>query len=181
VTAVELGLLLTIGKYLFVALLYVFIIVVFRLLIVHIATAQPPVIQQGGQPIQRPVLERDSRQTSEKSSPPEPEAQQPAAAPPRVARLLVVKTSATNLLAGTSFPLSKSISIGRKWHNDLCLQDRYVSATHALIVQENGSFILRDCHSTNGTIHNGVRIQDDVALSDGDEITIGTTSFRYQH
>jgi len=178
---VELGLLLTIGKYLFVALLYAFIAVVFRLLIVHIAAAQRPVPQHGGQPVQRPVLERDARQ-----SPPEPtrvelETNEAIAEPPQVARLLVVSTSASNLSTGLSFPLSKSISIGRKSHNDLSLEDRYVSATHALIVQQNGSFILRDYHSTNGTVHNGHRIQDDVALSDGDEITIGTTTFRYQH
>ena len=177
----ELGLLLTIGKYLFVALLYVFIAVVFRLLIVHIATAQRPVVQHGGQPVQRPVLERDSGQATPEPTRPELEPKEPAAEPPEVAHLLVVETSATNLSAGTSFPLSKSISIGRKSHNDLSLQDRYVSATHTLIVQQDNSFVLRDYHSTNGTVHNGVRMQDDVALNDGDEITIGTTTLRYQH
>ncbi len=177
----EIGLLLTIGKYLFVALLYVFIAVVFRTLILHIATAQRPVAQHGGQPAQRPVIERDSGQSPPEPSQPKLEAKEAAAEPPQVARLLVVETSAANLSAGTSFPLSKSISIGRKSHNDLSLDDRYVSATHTLIVQQDNSFILRDYHSTNGTVYNGVRIQDDVALSDGDEITIGTTTFRYQH
>ncbi|MCK4324926.1 MAG: FHA domain-containing protein [Armatimonadetes bacterium] len=177
----ELGLLLTIGKYLFVALLYVFIAVVFRLLIVHIATAQRPVVQHGGQPVQRPVLERASGQPPQEPSRTELEAKEATAEPPQVARLFVVETSATNLSAGTCFPLSKSISIGRKSHNDISLQDRYVSATHTLIVQQDDSFILRDYHSTNGTVHNGHRIQDDVALSDGDEITIGTTTLRYQH
>jgi len=178
---VELGLLLTIGKYLFVALLYVFIAVVFRLLIVHISTAQRPVVRHSGQPVQRPVLERDSGQSPQEPSRAELEAKEAAVEPPHAARLLVVETSDTNLSAGTSFPLGKSISIGRKSHNDISLQDRYVSATHALIIQQDDNFILQDYHSTNGTVHNGVRIQDDVALSDGDEITVGTTTFRYQH
>jgi len=178
---VELGLLLTIGKYLFVALLYVFIAVVFRLLIVNIAVARRPVPQHSGQPAQRPVLKRDARQFPPELSQPEPEAKEPAVEPPQVAHLLVVKTLATNLSAGTSFPLSKSISIGRKSHNDISLQDRYVSATHALIIPQDNSFILRDYHSTNGTIHNGHRIPGEVTLSDGDEITIGTTTLRYQH
>ncbi len=177
----ELGLLLTIGKYLFVALLYVFIAVVFRLLIVHIATAQRPVAQHGDQPAQRSVLKRDSGQPPQEPSRAELETKEVGAEPPHLPHLLVVETSATNLSAGTSFPLGKSISIGRKPHNDLSLQDHYVSATHALIVQQDDSFVLRDYHSTNGTVHNGHRIQDDVALSDGDEITIGTTTFRYQH
>ena len=177
----ELGLLLTIGKYLFVVLLYMVIAVVFRLLIVHIATAQRPVVEHGGQPAQRPVLKRDSGQSPQEPTRPELEAKEPVAELPPLIRLLVVETSATNLSAGTSFPLSKSISIGRKSHNDLSLEDRYVSATHTLIVQQDNSFILRDYHSTNGTVHNGVRIQGDVVLSDGDEITIGTTTLRYQH
>ena len=177
----ELGLLLTIGKYLFVVLLYMVIAVVFRLLIVHIATAQRPVVQHGGQPAQRPVLKRDSGQSPQEPLRPELEAKEPVAELPRLAHLFVVETSATNLSAGTSFPVSKSISIGRTSHNDLSLEDRYVSATHTLIVQQDNSFILRDYHSTNGTVHNGVRIQGDVLLSDGDEITIGTTTLRYQH
>jgi len=172
---------LAIGKYVFVALLYVFIAVVFRLLIVHIATVQRPVVEHGGLPAQRPVLKRDSGQSPQEPSRSEPEAKAAAAQPSHLARLVVVSTSATNLSPGLSFPLGKSISIGRKSHNDLSLQDRYVSATHVLIVRQDNTFILRDYHSTNGTVHNGLRIQDDVALSDGDEITIGTTTFRYQH
>ena len=177
----ELFLLLTIGKYLFVALLYVFIAVVFRLLIIHIATAPRPGLRPGGQPVQRPVLEHDSGQSPQEPPRVELEAKEAAVEPPHLARLIVVETSATNLSAGTTFQLSKSISIGRKSHNDLSLQERYVSATHTLIVQQDNSFVVRDYHSTNGTVHNGVRIQEDVVLSDGDEITIGTTTFRYQH
>ncbi len=177
----ELGLLLTIGKYLFVALLYVFIAVVFRLLIVHIATAPRPRRRHGGQPARRPVLEHDSGQSPQEPPRVELEAKETAVEPPHLAQLIVVETSASNLSAGTILQLNKSISIGRKSHNDLSLQERYVSATHTLIVQQGDSFVLRDYHSTNGTVHNGVIIQDDVTLSDGDEITIGTTTFRYQH
>lgn len=101
-------------------------------------------------------------------------------AQPRIARLVVVSTSATNLASGLSFPLGRSISIGRKSHNDITAQDRYASATHALIVYADGNHILRDYHSTNGTLHNGNRIDQEVVLQDGDEITVGTTVFRYQ-
>jgi len=178
---VELGLLLTIGKYLFVALLYAFIAVVFRLLILHIATPQQPVPQHDGHLAQRPVLKRNAGRTPAKPTGPEPQPKEPATERRPVARLLVVETSAANLLAGTSFPLDRSTSIGRNLHNDVNLQDRYVSARHALIIQQGDSFVLHDCHSTNGTIHNGVKIQGAVVLSNGDEITIGTTTLRYQH
>jgi len=178
---VELSLILTIGKYLFVALLYLFIVAAFRILIVHIAPPRRLGVRHSGQPGQRSALERGFGQSLQEPIQLKRKAQEVVAEQPRPPRLLVIETSATNLSVGTIFPLSKSISIGRKSHNDLCLQDRYVSATHALIVQQDDSLVLRDYHSTNGTLHNGRRIQDDVVLSNGDEITIGTTTFRYQH
>ena len=177
-----LGLILTIGKYLFVALIYLFVIVVLRMLIVQISAqsgvaprrraARPAAVQRvpQPQPVRRPVqLE------------PAPVAERPPSAPqPRIARLVVVSTSAANLTSGLSFPLGKSISIGRKSHNNITAQDRYASATHALIINADGNHILRDYHSTNGTLHNGVRIDQEVVLQDGDEITVGATVFRYQ-
>ncbi len=175
---------LAIGKYVFVVLIYLFIVVTLRLLIIHIAGRADA---RAYQPASKPKASRattDSPPPQQAAAPAEerPVAPQPKATDqPHTARLIVTSTSATNLSAGLSFPLGKSISIGRKSHNDLSLQDRYVSATHALIVRQGNTFILRDYHSTNGIVHNGVRIQDDVALSNGDEITIGTTTFRYQH
>jgi len=180
---VEFGLVLTIGKYVFVALIYLFLIVTLRLLIIHISG-------RAGARAHQPTPQPETPRTAADSPPPQqataPAAERPvifqltATDQPHTARLIVVSTSTTNLSPGLSFPLGKSISIGRKSHNDLSLQDRYVSATHALIVRQDNIFILRDYHSTNGTVHNGVRIQDDVTLSDGDEITIGGTTFRYQ-
>ncbi len=176
------GLVLIIGKYLFVALIYLFVIVIFRILIAQISAqsgaaprrrpTRPAAVQRvpQHQPVRRPVqLE------------PAPVAERPPSTPqPHIARLVVVSTSAANLTSGLSFPLSKSISIGRKSHNDITAQDRYASATHALIVYADGNHVLRDYHSTNGTLHNGVRIDQEVVLQDGDEITVGTTVFRYQ-
>ena len=180
----EFGLMLTIGKYVFVTLIYLFLIATLRLLIIHISG-------RAGARAYQPASKPEASRTAADSPPPQqataPAAERPvipqptATDQPHTARLIVVSTSTTNLSPGLSFPLGKSISIGRKSHNDLTLQDRYVSATHALIVRQDNIFILRDYHSTNGTVHNGVRIRQDVALSDGDEITIGATTFRYQH
>ena len=176
------GLLLTIGKYLFVGLLYLFVIVILRILIVQISaqagaagrhrTVRPPPAPRAPhrQAVRRPV----QAEPATVAGPP------PTTAQPRIARLVVVSTSATNLASGLSFPLGRSISIGRKSHNDITAQDRYASATHALIVYADGNHILRDYHSTNGTLHNGNRIDQEVVLQDGDEITVGTTVFRYQ-
>ena len=176
------GLVLTIGKYLFVALIYLFVVVIFRMLIRQISA------QAGAAPRRRAVRPAPAprvapRQPLQRPVPvePAPVSEHPPLAPQsHLARLVVVSTSAANLSSGLSFPLGKSVSIGRKSHNDITAQDRYASATHALIVYSEGKHILRDYHSTNGTLHNGVRIDQEVALRDGDEITVGTTVFRYQ-
>ncbi len=182
-----LGLLVTIGKYLFVGLIYLFVIAIFRTLIVQITAVTQTIASRRAAtapPMPRRPLPRqpapDPATTGEPVAAAPPEVPPTAAPRPHIARLVVVKTSAANLASGLSFPLSKSISIGRKSHNDIALQDRYVSATHALIMGDESNHILRDYHSTNGTLHNGARIKEDVVLRDGDEVTVGTTVLRYQ-
>ena len=182
-----LGLLVTIGKYLFVGLIYLFVIAVFRILILRISagaeTTASRRVATGPRVSRRPPPRQPAPTPAGAGEPvalaPPPATPEPAA-PPHAARLVVVSTSAANIASGLSFPLSKSISIGRKSHNDITLHDRYVSATHALIIGDETNHILRDYHSTNGTLHNGTRIKQDVVLRDGDEVTVGTTVFRYQ-
>ncbi|HEY7113860.1 MAG TPA: adenylate/guanylate cyclase domain-containing protein [Thermoanaerobaculia bacterium] len=68
---------------------------------------------------------------------------------------------------------SDQATIGRATDNDIVLNDFSVSRRHAYIRKENGVWMLRDNHSTNG-----VRVKDrpvpEWAVSDGDEIVIGT-------
>ena len=54
--------------------------------------------------------------------------------------------------------------------------DEAVSSRHALVTrQPDGSFVLRDIGSSNGTIFNGIEIKSlvDIPLQDGDRITLG--------
>ena len=55
----------------------------------------------------------------------------------------------------------------------------YVSGNHAQITFENDKFVLTDLGSTNGTKVNGLRLTANVPcpLSEGDEVTIGQTTF----
>ena len=181
------GLLVTIGKYIFVGLIYLFVIAVFRILILRISAGAETTASRraatGPRVSHRPPPHQPAPAPAVAGEPvgaAPPQVPLAPAAPPYVARLVVVSTSAGNLASGLSFPLSKSISIGRKSHNDITLHDRYVSATHALIIGDESNHILRDYHSTNGTLHNGTRIKQDMVLRDGDEVTVGTTVFRYQ-
>ena len=183
----EVELLLTIGQYVFVALLYLFLIVVFRMLILRIAAPQHSDLHRTAE--QKTSGEEDQGASQPESpSPSTPRVTEhgpvaeakPVADQSQNARLVVETTSASNLGPGAIFALGESAILGRKAHNDITLDDRYVSATHALIIEHDENHILRDYHSTNGTWHNGVRIQEDVVLTPSDEISIGTTTFHYQ-
>lgn len=63
-------------------------------------------------------------------------------------------------------------SIGRWEDNDIVIDDRWISRYHARIRRERDQYFLEDLGSKNGTIVNGQRIVQPVALSDGDEIQL---------
>jgi len=86
--------------------------------------------------------------------------------------------------AGKMFKLDRTeMVIGRGEDADIQLDDEGVSRKHAkIILRSDGSVQLVDLNSTNGTLHNGERI-DVRPLSDGDKIQIGSTTilkFSYQ-
>ena len=74
-------------------------------------------------------------------------------------------------------------TIGRRGDNNIVLSgDPYVSGSHAQIAAEDGTFILTDVGSTNGTMLNGTKVEPDqpVVLSAGDEIVFGKTAMKFQ-
>ena len=70
--------------------------------------------------------------------------------------------------------------IGRNPTTDITLLDEGISREHALVLYdpEAEAFSVEDLQSTNGTKVNGKRVRSS-ALSDGDELTIGHTLFRF--
>src|SRR5215470_10749572 len=71
-------------------------------------------------------------------------------------------------------PLDRDeITIGRREDNLVHLPERNVSRRHARLFQRNGTVLLEDLRSANGTLVNGVRITEAVALLDGDLVRIG--------
>lgn len=74
-------------------------------------------------------------------------------------------------------------TIGRIPSNTLALDNPGLSRSHAMIQPApGGGWILTDLRSTNGTYHNGLRLEQGVALKDGDKIEFGgvTLTFRCQ-
>ncbi len=70
--------------------------------------------------------------------------------------------------------------IGRNPTTDITLLDEGISREHAIVSRDEttGSYTVEDLQSTNGTKVNGKRVRS-CALSDGDELTIGHTLFRF--
>lgn len=82
---------------------------------------------------------------------------------------------------GREFPLAKAvITIGRVSDNDIVLPDPQVSRRHAEIRRQDDWLIITDLNSTNGTLVNGVHIQEPQTLQHGDQISIGDTAFLFQ-
>ncbi|MFZ0931617.1 MAG: adenylate/guanylate cyclase domain-containing protein [Syntrophobacteraceae bacterium] len=77
--------------------------------------------------------------------------------------------------------LEKLNSVGRSPDNRVQLSDPLVSKQHCLIfADQNDNYSIKDLGSRNGTFVNKKRIQGDVSLQNGDEISLGTTSCMFQ-
>ena len=76
---------------------------------------------------------------------------------------------------GKSFDLADELIIGRAEKCHLVLDDTYVSQMHARIFAKDGGFRVEDLGSTNGTYLNRRRITSPTQLQRGDQLKIGKT------
>lgn len=72
------------------------------------------------------------------------------------------------------------ILIGRHAECSIPLTDGNVSRRHAEVKPVGTGFAVADLGSTNGTKVNGIRIQGERSLDDGDTITVGGTHIRFE-
>src|SRR5258708_7927362 len=80
-------------------------------------------------------------------------------------------------------PGGKRLNVGRVTDNDLCLNDVSVSKIHAaLVVNQQGTLLVADTGSTNGTFINGRRISYGEArqIEDGDVVGFGDIEVRFR-
>jgi FHA domain len=88
---------------------------------------------------------------------------------PTQAPITIDLTQSTNLIGRTSQARAIHPEIPIDW-------DDAVSSRHAILtLQPNGSLVLRDIGSSNGTMVNGkeIAIMADISIESGDEITLG--------
>ena len=82
---------------------------------------------------------------------------------------------------GMTYDLTtEEVVIGRNPTTDITLLDEGISREHALVLYDEDrlGYVVEDLQSTNGTKVNGKRVRS-ASLSEGDEIQIGQTLFRF--
>jgi len=70
------------------------------------------------------------------------------------------------------------LTIGRRPHNDILLDDLTVSGEHAVLHTVGAESVIHDLNSRNGTLVNGVPVMQRV-LAEGDRIEIGVYRLEY--
>jgi type II secretory pathway predicted ATPase ExeA len=70
------------------------------------------------------------------------------------------------------------ILIGRSDHNDVCVNSRFISRHHAMLVRHGSATILIDLNSTNGTYVNSQRVTNYMLVHD-DVISVGNHGVKF--
>lgn len=76
---------------------------------------------------------------------------------------------------GRTFHASDESTIVGRLSDQVPLTDNSISRHHAELRRDNGEWIIRDHHSSNGTYVNGNRVYDVVPLKHGDQVRMGST------
>jgi len=104
---------------------------------------------------------------------PAPSPARPSSRRGKAARKIAIVEGAST--KGKSFELGDELIIGRADKCHIVLDDTYVSQMHARIFQRDGSVMLEDLGSTNGTYLNRRRITGTTQIHRGDKVKIGKT------
>ena len=153
--------LLTILKFCFLALLYLFFMRVLRAVWAEMKNPPPAAAASAPAPA-------------------------PASAPARNwgggargagARLRVIEPADTK---GQTYELADELTVGRAGGCQITLDDTFVSQLHARVFRRDGQLFVEDLGSTNGTFLNRKKITAPVSMRKGDRLQIGKTVMELQ-
>jgi predicted component of type VI protein secretion system len=140
-------------KYVFLAVLYIFVARAVRAIYLELKPAGSS---------------RPSRQPST-AAPARPPSRRAKKAPKKAA---VVEGGS---LKGKSFDLGSELTVGRSEKCHVVLDDTYVSQMHARIYAKDDLYMLEDLGSTNGTYLNRQKVTAPAEVQRGDRVKIGRT------
>ena len=145
---------LTVLKFCFLALLYLFLYRVVRLTLSELLA---PALS--AQPVATPAAPPPRRERR--------------AAPRTALRLRIIEPAARR---GETHTIDREVTVGRGGGCALVLSDdTYVSQLHARLFQQNDEGYVEDLGSTNGTYVNGKQISGVTRLKRGDQVQFGQT------
>ena len=157
--------LLTLLKFCFLALLYLFMVRVVRAVWVEVK-GPPRTLPAGSVP----------RTRRERLTVRNPDGKAPRGVKPvKVKGLPHLRVVEPAELAGRSFALSDELTVGRAAGCQITLDDTYVSQLHARLFRREGEFYVEDLGSTNGTYLNRRKVTGPMVFRRGDRIQVGKT------
>jgi hypothetical protein len=81
---------------------------------------------------------------------------------------------------GHTYELAEELTVGRAGGCQITLDDTYVSQLHARVFRRDGQFYVEDLGSTNGTFLNRKKVTSPIAIRKGDRLQIGKTVMELQ-
>ena len=152
---------LTLLKYVFLAILYLFFLRVLRAVWVELREPKPAPLPVHPEP-PTVVTGTVGGAAPAPASPAGPE------------KLVVVDPEA---LQGQEFPIDGEATVGRAGGCAILLDaDTFVSQLHARVFRRDGGIFVEDLGSTNGTYLNGRKVTSPVTVRKGDRIQFGRTT-----
>jgi hypothetical protein len=92
-------------------------------------------------------------------------------------RLRVIEPADTK---GQTYELADELTVGRAGGCQITLDDTFVSQLHARVYRRDGQLFVEDLGSTNGTFLNRKKITAPVSMRKGDRLQIGKTVMELQ-
>jgi hypothetical protein len=92
-------------------------------------------------------------------------------------RLRVIEPADTK---GQTYDLADELTVGRAGGCQITLDDTYVSQLHARLFRREGQLYVEDLGSTNGTYLNRKKVTAPIAIRKGDRLQIGKTVMELQ-
>ncbi|KUK10054.1 MAG: FHA domain containing protein [Clostridia bacterium 41_269] len=154
----ELALTLTVLRYTFLVLLYIFVFTVVR----HMfkGTKEKPKTYMPQRQTAYMGSENFSVKTGTSSAP----------------RLISLKPLPGNR---NVFYLNGRTTIGSGRNNNIVIKSPYVSREHAVIFKRGDQYWLQDLDSKNGTYLNGFPVKNPTVLAHGDHLSFGGADFKF--
>jgi hypothetical protein len=152
---------LTLLKYVFLAILYLFFMRVLRA--VWVETREPKeALVPAVPPVPPPVPSGSEGAAAGAAGPVGPE------------KMVVISPDS---MKGMEFPLGSEVTVGRAGGCGVLLtDDTFVSQLHARVFRRDRDLFVEDLGSTNGTFLNGRKVSTPLTVRKGDRIQFGRTT-----